>query len=75
MLKLEGNVIVNDCRNPVALLEEDCVLVCRTYWRDSRLRGKVAEIAGARKQLKMPEEIYMDLSEKKIDEIVGKGWL
>jgi hypothetical protein len=78
MLMKEGDLIVNQKGNPVALLKEceNCILINKAYWNDRGIRNKVSElVGGTRKQLKMPHEIYVELAEKQADSLVGKGWL
>jgi hypothetical protein len=61
MLKMNGNVIVNEQRLPIAVVEGDTVLIRRFYWRDSIMRGKISELCCGKKQCKMPEELYISL--------------
>ena len=67
MLVKEGNLIINQKGNPVALIVEcdECIMINRLYWNDRGIRGKVSELAGgAKRHQKMPHEMYVQLLEK-----------
>lgn len=67
MLMKEGDLIINQQGTPVALIIDcdNCIMINRAFWNDRGIRARISELAGgARKHLKMPHELFIQLIQK-----------
>lgn len=70
MLNRDGDLILNRKGNPIAIVDEceNCILIHRAHWNDRGIRTRVSELAGGvKRHLKMPYDVYAQLSKKIAD--------